>query len=218
MERGWDMKNLLLLMILAIWAAGAGNVIAEDYLIGPGDYRGALGLIDNDTLLMTGGKIDGLSLSGYAIATIENTDLPTGIISLTASSFSTVNINGGGIGDMESWADSVINMTGGNVNRLEMHTESMSYLYGGDIGTLASDQPLGYPLPQNWIHVYCLEYNYDTENNLLTGLWGDSSLFSIQLEDIGTYPTYDLIEFYIIPEPTAILLLGLGGLCFRKRR
>ena len=213
------MKKLLLMMA-AVLTVGAGNACAEDYLNGPGDYLGALGLIDNDTLLMTGGTIDALLLSDYAIAIIENTDLPIGITNLTASSFSTVNINGGGIGDIDTWAESVINMTGGSVNRLEMHYKSMSYMYGGAIGTLASDQPLGYPLPQNWIHFYCLEYVYDSNNNLLTGLWGDSLPFSIQLEDIGTIPTYEQIEFHVIPEPATGLLLfaGLFGVLIKNKK
>jgi len=214
------MKKLLFLMMLVIWSLRAVNANSEDYLIGPGDYLGGLGLVDNDTLLMTGGKIDGLSLGGYAVATIENTDLPMGILNLTAYSYCTVNIHGGAIGDITAEIESLVNITGGSINSLEMYQNSMSYLYGGDIGTLASAQsllPQGDPGPKGWIQLYCLEYDYDSNNNLLTGLWGDSTPFSVQLDDIGTIPTYQQIEFHIIPEPASIMLLGLGGLWLRKK-
>lgn len=205
------MKKQLLLMTLVILALGAGNARATDYLIEDGDFFSTIALFDDDTLLMTGGNGETLTLGDYAIANIENTDLPIGITDIISGGYGILNIFGGGIGNIQAINESVINMNNGSVNSLGMYSQSMSYLYGGSIGTLASDQPLGYPLPQNWIHFYCLEYDYDTNINLLTGLWEDSSAFNIQLEDIGIYPTYDLIEFHIIPEPATIMLLGLGG-------
>jgi hypothetical protein len=114
-------------------------------------------------------------------------------------------------------------MTGGSVNYLEMREASISYFRGGQIGTLASDliafpvPPYGPPGLNGWIQFFCREYDYDINTNILTGLWEDYSDFNIQLQNIGTYPTFDLIEFHIVPEPGTIILFGLGGI-FLKRR
>lgn len=216
------MKTKIKLLIWLVLILGATNAWAEDFVMESGEHLGALALFNYDTLLMTGGIIENLTLSDYAVATIENTDLLIGILGISTSSYGVVNIHGGGIGDIESWAGSTINVTGGSVNYLKMQQASMSYLYGGQINTLASDQmafwqPTGEPDLNGWIQLFCREYDYDTNTRILTGVWGDYSDFSIQLQDIGTIPTYDQIEFHIIPEPGAIILLGLGGI-FLKRR
>ena len=226
-ERGRVMKKLLFLTILVVWSAGIENVRATDYFIGPGEYLGGLIIGDNDTLLMTGGTIEALSLGGYSIANIENTSplgnnsSEGGIWSLTLHSYSTLNLSGGEINNIESSLESTVNMTDGSVNSLEMHYMSVSHLYGGQIGTLASDQLLDVEpwWPDSWIHIYCLAgYNYDDDTNLLTGQWGDGADFSISLSDIGTFPTYELIEFHIVPEPITFLLFAVGGIIAGRRK
>jgi len=207
---------------------GATNAWATDYVMGPGDHFGGLGLVEYDTLLMTGGTIESLGIGGYAVSDIEGTSplgsLPIdgGIWHIGIGVYGTLNISGGEIKNIEAVEISTINMTGGNVYSLEMKNFSMTYLYGGQINTLASDQmafwqPSGQTDLNGWIQFFCREYDYDTDARILTGTWEDYSDFSIQLLNIGTIPTYDQIEFHIIPEPGTIILLGLGGI-FLKRR
>jgi len=215
------MKKIII-TIFTVLLMGSGVVQAAIYNIGPGDNFGNLGLVDYDTLLMTGGEGHNLSLLDWSSATIEDTapliDEDTGgIWAVTTYSYGIFNFNGGEINSIEAYVDSTVNMTGGSLTSLRMDNESQAHLEGGLIENLASDQTLvgGLPWEEALIHIFCLDYLYDSPSNLLTGHWGDNSAFSINLIDIGTVPTYDYIQFHIIPEPTTILLLGLGGLLLR---
>jgi len=221
------MKKLLFLMMLVVLVLSVKNTHATDYVFGPGDHRGDLGLVGTDTLLMTGGTIENITLSGNAIANIEGTSplgsIPSdgGIWSIGNGGYGIINISGGEINEIESYNESVNNITGGSVYSLETHYMSVSHLYGGEIGTLASDQLLDVEpwWPDAWIHIYCLEgYQYDDNTNLLTGQWGDGADFSISLSDIGTFPTYELIEFHIVPEPITFLLFAVGGIIAGRRK
>jgi hypothetical protein len=218
------MKNIII-TLLAVLLLGSGVVQSAIYNIGPGDEFGDLILVDNDVLLMTGGEGDDLDLLDSSTATIENTnpiigEEDGGIWEVFVSSASTLDFNGGEINSIEALWDGTVNMTGGILTSLEMHSESQAHLEGGIIESMASDQTLvgGLPWEEALIHIFCLDYLYDSPSNLLTGHWGDNSAFSINLIDIGTVQTYDYIEFHIVPEPATLFLVGLGGLAFRKRR
>jgi len=214
-------RIITMLVVFVMWAS---PVQAAIYNIGPGDNFGNLGLVDYDTLLMTGGEGHNLSLLGWSSATIENTapliDEDTGgIWAVDTTSYSIFNFNGGEINSIEAYGDSTVNMTGGTLTSLRMDNESQAYLEGGLIENLASDQTLvgGLPWEEALIHIFCLDYLYDSPSNLLTGHWGDNSAFSINLIDIGAIPTYDYIEFHIIPEPATLYIFALGGLLLRRQ-
>jgi len=200
---------------------GSTNAWATVYEVGPGEYLGDQIISDYDILTMTGGWGNHLSMGGYSIANIKGTDPIKGVSKISVGGYSTLNLFGGNIGNIESNNQTTINMTSGSVNSIKMHSGSRSYLYGGQINTLASDQLAVIPnttVQLDWIHIYCLPgYSYDDNLNLLSGQWGDGTPFDITLQDIGTSPTYDVIEFHIIPEPGTIILLGLGGICLKRR-
>jgi hypothetical protein len=127
------MKKLLLITF-AILALGIGNAQATDYLIESG-YFGDLGLVNNDTLLMTGGWGDSLSLTDSAIATIENTDLPMGIWGITSNDISTVNINGGKISLLRANQNSTVTINNGLIDsQLSAYDSSTVTINDGTIG------------------------------------------------------------------------------------
>ena len=217
------MKKIIII-IFTILLMSSGGVQAAIYNIGPGDNFGNLVLVDYDSLLMTGGEGHNLSLGDWSSATIEDTapliDQDTGgIWAVTTYSYGIFNFNGGEINSIEAYGDSTVNMAGGTLTSLRMDNESQAYLKGGLIENLASDQTLvgGLPWEDALIHIFCLDYLYDSPSNLLTGHWGDNSAFSINLIDIDAVPTYDYIEFHIIPEPATLIVFVLGGLLLRRQ-
>ena len=230
------MKKIII-TIFTVLLMGSGVVQAAIYNIGPGDDFGFFHLVGNDSLVMTGGESDWLVLDDLSVATIENTEPITdtetgGIWMVDMRDYSTLNLEGGEINFIEAGWESTVNMTGGYLDYIKVSGESTvnmtggyldyiiasgeskAYLRGGTIDDFWR-MPLedGEPIEEAMIHVFALDYLYDSPSNLLTGHWGDNSAFSINLN----IPSSDYIEFHIIPEPTSILLLGLGGLMLRRR-
>jgi hypothetical protein len=211
-------KLLLWLMLIM----GSTNAWATHYDIGPGEYFGTKSLFNDDTLHMTGGYGSLLTLADTSVATIENTDPSKGVAKIHIAD-GTLNLSGGNVGDIDAEYTSTINITGGNVDYLKLQDASISYLRGGQIGTLASDliafpdPPYGPPGLNGWIQFFCREYDYDDDTLILTGIWEDYSDFSMQMLNLGTIPTYDQIEFHIVPEPGILVLLGMGGFWLKRR-
>ena len=213
------MKKMII-TIFTVLLMGSGVVQAAIYNIGPGDNVDFLYLIDNDSLVMTGGEIDWLDLDDWSAATIENTEPITdtetgGIWMVDMGDYSTFNLEGGEINFIEAGWQSTVNITGGYLDYIVASGESKAYLRGGTIDDLWR-MPLenGAPIEEAMIHVFCLDYLYDSPSNLLTGHWGDNSPFSINLN----IPSSDYVEFHIIPEPCSVMLLGLGAVILRNRR
>jgi len=220
------MKKIII-TIFTVLLMGSGVVQAAIYNIGPGDDFGNLIIVDYDTLLMTGGEGHNLDLLDWSTGTIENTspiisEGVGGIWEIETHSYSELTILGGEINDLFGYDYSEISLFGGSLTNLVMNNESTAHISGGQIDTLTSNQSRFFdPLDEQFhgrINIYCLDWEYDSVVSLLTGTWEDSSIFNINLID-GIYdPTFDNLEFHIIPEPCSLLLFGLGRLALRKRR
>ena len=188
--------NLIIMSVLIF----SGSAFATVYNIGPGDEFGVLGLVDYDTLLMTGGEGEDLTLGGWSIATIENTNPIIGELD-------------GGIWEVDTYSYSELTISGGEINDLSGGGESIINLYGGQIlGDLTVFNSTA------WVNIYGYGFNNDPFlGSPLTGFWADDTAFSINLVD-STISTYDQIIFHEIPESATLLLFGLGGLLIRRKR
>ena len=184
--------------IFTIVLMSSGVVQAEIYNIGPGEEFGSLTLIDDDTLLMTAGEGDNLTLFDWSIATIEDTNPIIGEES-------------GGIWEVTTTSYSIFNLSGGEINNLSVYGESSIYLDEGQIlGDLTVYNDTA------WVHIFGYGFNNDPfMGSPLTGYWANDTPFSINLVD-STISTYDQIVFHIIPEPATILLFGMGGFILRS--
>jgi hypothetical protein len=190
------MKRLIILSILVLFVSVS---YATDYLIEDGDEFGDWILGDYDTLLMTGGEGENLSLSGWSTATIEDTNPIIGEMD-------------GGIWKVSTHSYSELTINGGEINDLDCYSESLAFIFGGDI----SGDLTVYNLT-SWVHIYGYGFNNDPfGGSPLTGFWADATPFSINLVD-STISTYDQIVFHEIPEPASILLFGLGVLMLRRK-
>lgn len=146
---------------------------------------------------------------------------------------STAKVTGGEVGliwgqgntSIEVYEDSVIGMLrpndnatatvyGGEFNSLFALGNSTVNVYGGtyEIGIRVHGSPL--------INMYVQEYTWDPDGGvsknfgLLTGIWFESGeAFYID------YVDFDAIDYMVfVPEPSMLLLLGIGGLMLRYKK
>ena len=195
------MKKIIVILMLFVIATGAWAV---DYEVTWGDDFGVLDLIGTmenpDTLLMTGGTGHDLGVTAWSTAIIHDTD-PINI-SETA----------GGIWEIDVSGHSELTINDGDFYDIVCDDYSTLNLHGGQIFNSLEIEHL-----TTWVHIYGYGFNNDPFiGSPLTGFWADATPFSINLVD-DTISTYNQIVFHEIPEPASIILLGLGGLMFRRR-
>jgi hypothetical protein len=185
---------------------------ATHYEITTNIYTPSLTLQTGDSLYMTNGGFDTLTLFGTSTAIIEGTS--------ALEEFS------GGVWYLSLANNSHLDMSGGQVNLLAMNNYATAELHGGLIQQIWSYQYVPYigghgqpAVPNPNIKLY---YSGDLptldSSNVLTGLWGNGDPFSIYLHNVTGYdPVIENIQFILVPEPGTLLLLGLGGLLIRRK-
>ena len=202
--------NVLLVCFLLVSVIATKTFANYTYTIT--EYQGLGQLSATDSMLITengGGGV--VTLSDYSYLKIERTsNLERGI---------------GGVWHISLTGHSVLYMIGGQVNQLDINNDATAILRGGRIDHIYSYQWVptsgrdGEPIPYIKLYYSGDEPEWDPITNILTGTWGDGSSFTIQLHDVPSYsPAISNIDLILIPEPTTILLLGIGGLALRRKQ
>jgi hypothetical protein len=202
------MKRLVTVLTFASFMGGMAQG-AYTYTYGPGTNFYAMGLEQNESMLVNGGGGDSLTLFYNSYARIESTP-PLG------------TYHGGGEWEGGIWKISAggsasrLEVLGGEIGELLMSSGAHAYLYGGRIVSLYSYQQVP-AVSDKHIDLFCKSYSFSAGSGMLTGIWGDDSSFSIQLINVGGYtPAIDNINFTIVPEPLTLGLFALGGLLVRR--
>jgi len=188
----------------------------SDGVIQNGDEYSYVSVYNDAIVDMTGGTVT-IQLGAYDSSTVNiSGGVLNGVFTSGESVDSTLNLSGSMQADeVEIWGSGTLNMLGGTIGSVEIH--NVANLYGGTI----SD----YLLATSTVNIYGYDFEYDPlagnyQGGQLTGFWLDDTPFSIDLyyQDIPGAPIIDTwSHIVLIPEPTTILLLAIGGIILRKR-
>ncbi len=232
-------------IVLCVMVVCASTVLSStfDYTISSG-YSSDIFKLNNQSLLVEGGGVERIEAYQDSYVKINSTDKyirnTSGINSVQIHDSSSLDFCGGQVGaSVWAYGSSYINVYGGKMYTLisdEYSTVSMSggkastlyvlgnsstILSGGTINDILNNQfvPLDEKISFN---ILCKTWDWDEDNNILSGYWADDSVFSIRLIDTkwangDVYRLIDQIDFTIVPEPISILLLSLGGIIVRKK-
>ena len=174
-----------------------------DYTIS-NTYEFEIEIRGEESLLVTGMGADRITALDYSYVEIQNT--------------APYQANVGGIHDLNLDGFSTLHFYDGEIVGLDIYSNAKAILEGGQISVIESLQDVfvGGDIIKH-IEIKCLNYNFNSSTNLLTGTWLDNSQFSISLVD---QPGYDPVidNIFFTPEPASIALLGLGGFLLRYKK
>jgi len=155
-----------------------------------GDVYGEVYIFNDVTLDILGGDIARLAANDNTYTNWYDGEMNT----LWARDDSIVNIYGGTLDILGVTENSLVSLYGGNLNRLGITNNGLLNLYAYDVIC----HPEGGLYDRGW----------------LEGRYISSDLyFNIDFVELGTCS-----HINIVPEPSTLLLLGLGGLLLRRRK
>ena len=169
--------------------------------------------IDNSVVTISGGQAVQLVAAGNSTITVSDT---ASFWSVFPEGNSSVTFNGGFIND-RLWAfeNSIVSIRGGEFYRLDDIPPNQDFGFVTDF--VAAEQSTIYLYGNNFsVGGVALDYGDNLRDfgggGIITGVLSDGSLLN------NYFGLSDEANIIIIPEPTTLLLFGLGGLVLRARR
>lgn len=214
-------------------ARGADKTFDSNGQILPGETWDTVYVRNNGTVVdMSGGQVGGLRLSDNSIFNMSGGDITGGIDAQGTSYFDMSNgtidvdstvvlygvggsFSGGNVTatGLKTGIDSSVEFTGGVLNFNIFNIIGDLTIKGGVLHV--NNSYIDYF--SSTINIYGHGFNYNPTggaygDGILTGYLLDNNFFSMDQLNASEFQRFNLI-----PEPTTLLLLGIGGLLIRKR-
>ena len=124
----------------------------------------------------------------------------------------TVDMTGGAVFFFNSHNSSIINVGGGSINTFTALDSSTVNLTGGILNTLDASGAEAY------FNIYGYDFTIEQPSStyLLRGSWVDGTEFEVWLRRADIYGDHYIL--HEIPEPSVLLIFGIGILFLRKVR
>jgi hypothetical protein len=199
--------------------------------ISGGDVDPILRMDDYSTLNISAGINQMIGGLGHSSIDVSGGQFDLVVVLQEAS----LNISGGQFTDVGAEQNSKLGISGGTFEHVLVWENVMAEIFGGTIQEfLASDSSttdifggeiVGFLCADgsSVVNIYGYGFAYDPygggqNGGQLTGFWLDNTGFVIDFMDCSPTSSTYYDHVYLVPEPTTLLLLGLGGLMLRRRR
>ncbi len=206
------MKLFMMFLLVVCYSFSYASIsdshgYAVDGQLSEGEFGGIIKILENSSLIVNGGGAEEINVFDSSTLTVLSTSEPfieyqSGLSWIVPTDSSSVTVSGGIVNYIYVQKESSVLIDGGQVN----YIRSVQYASAGLTITIDCQNDW------SWI---------GEENNYtgITGTWHNGNDFSISfLNDTTLYYFPDTwTHVQVIPEPTSIALLSLGGMLLKKR-
>ena len=207
------MKRIIPYVLVLLWcnypcraSLSTADEAADGYLTA-GEYDASGPSLENhELLIVNGGGADLIDAWDNSRIEVYSTSLPlslydSGVYDIHLSDNSTLLFSGGATESLVLYKNSSALLTGGTINYITIYHRPV------DSCSVTIDCQDGW----QWL------YTSGTITGI-KGLWQNGSPFQITLSNVGSPWPLTAQYVNVVPEPTTMLLLGLGGMLIRKKK
>jgi hypothetical protein len=193
-----------------------------------GEVWNNVSIYNDDTIVdMLGGDVE--SIGTYDKSTVNVTGGQ--INTLAALEFSTANVSNGEVYSLSAWDSAIVNFSddaralslgsGGDFSTTNMYGGITEFLRAGDYGIINLYGGLVTDSLNSWGSATVNVFGYDLVKTISGGRYGYGQVFGFFADDSSFTIDFNTSETYthinLIPEPSSLILLGLGVLILRRR-
>ncbi len=198
----------------------------SQFTMSNGTVSDYLAAYNSNTVTISGGSVNSLTAYESSTVTISGGSVGSGPYDyLAAANSSTVTISGGSVSAVHANQSSTVTISGGSVSALYTYDSSTVTISGGTIGTdLRLNDSVELLICGSDFAIDGISFGYGSISSMLGGVYSDEAYRTLTgtLVDGSSIDNQFRIgntaQIVLIPEPTTLLLLGLGGLMLGRKR